>query len=435
MQSIVIRGGRLIDPANQRDGQHDLFIDDGRILAIDRAPEGFRPDLTIDATGNVVCPGLIDLCARLREPGLEHKADIASETYAAACSGITTLVCPPDTDPVIDEPAVVELIRRRAEAAAYTRVFTLGALTQSLAGEHLAEMAALKEAGCIGVSNALQPISNTLVLRRSLEYAASHDLTVFLSPIDAWLSDGLAHAGHVATRLGLRGIPVAAETAALARDLALIEEIGVRAHIGRLSSRRAVAMLKRAHSDGLAVTADVAAHQLHLCELDLGRFDSHCHVIPPLRSQSDLRGLCEGIADDSLSAICSDHQPHEADAKLNPFGDTESGISTLETLLPLGLKLVEDRYLTLSDLIKKLTWQPAGILGLEYGRLNVGAVADICIFDLQQRWVLDDSTLISRGRNSPFIGSELVGRVSYTLLQGRLIYQNPALASAYPTSA
>jgi dihydroorotase len=429
-QSVAIVGGHLIDPANQRDGIHDLYIEGGRILAIDRPPHSFVAELTIAAHNQIVCPGFIDLCARMREPGLEHKADIASETYAAACSGITTLVCPPDTDPVIDETAVVELIRRRSEAAGYARIFTLAALTQGLAGEQLAEMAALKEAGCIGVSNALQPITNTLVLRRSLEYAASHDLTVFLTPVDPWLHNGYAHAGQVATRLGLSGIPVAAETTALARDLALIEEIGIRAHVGRLSSRRAVAILKRARADGLSITADVAAHQLHLCEFDLGRFDSNCHVIPPLRSQDDRQGLLDGVAEGVIDVICSDHQPHEEDAKLNPFGDTEPGISGLETLLPLGLKLVREQTLKLSLLIEKLTWQPARILGIEHGQLAPGSIADICIFDPEHRWFLEKSSMISRGHNSPFVGRELQGRVSHTLLEGRLVYQAAAITSA-----
>lgn len=423
LQSIAILGGHVVDPAHQRDGIHDLFIDEGKIIAIDHAPEDFVASITIDARHKVVCPGLIDICARLREPGLEYKADIASESRAAARGGITTLVCPPDTDPVIDETAVVELIRRRSEAAGHTRILTLGALTQGLDGEHLAEMAALKEAGCVGMSNALQPIYNTLVLKRSLEYAASHDLTVFLAPINGWLNQGYVHYGEVATRLGLSGIPVTAETTALGRDLALIYEIGARAHIGRLSSSRAVTMLKQAQAEGLSVTADVAAHQLHLSEQDIGRFNSQCHVIPPLRSLADQQGLRDGLADDTINVICSDHQPHEADAKLNTFGDTLPGISGLETLLPLGLRLVQEGCLSLSELIAKLTIQPARILNIDSGQLGLGAVADICIFDPQQRWLLKKGELLSRGHNTPFLDTEMLGQVSHTLLAGQIVYQ------------
>lgn len=421
---IAIRGGRLIDPAHRVDAIQDLFIVDQRIAGIGHPPDGFHPDRVLDARGYIICPGLIDLCARLREPGAEHKATIASETYAAARAGITTLVCPPDTDPVIDETAVVELIRRRAEAAGYARVLTLGALTRGLQGEHLGEMAALKQAGCVGMSNSTNPIVNTLVLRRALEYAATYDLTVFLTPADPWLSaQGSVHDGEVATWLGLPGIPVAAETTVVARDLALIEEIGVRAHFCRLSSTRAVEMVNQARVKGLPVTADVSMHHLHLSERDIGRFDSLCHVLPPLRSLRDKQGLRQGVAAGAIAAICSDHQPHEPDAKQAPFSDTAPGISGLDTLLALGLRLVEEDLLPLSTLIERLTANPARILGLDMGHLGIGAIADICIFDPDQAWSLETSNMISRGHNSPFLGWTLQGRVCYTLLAGQVIYQ------------
>lgn len=423
---IAIRGGRLIDPAHGLDAVHDLFIADGSIVGVARAPDGFKTDQEIDARNRIVCPGLIDLCARLREPGQEHKATIASETRAAARAGITTLVCPPDTNPVIDETAVIELIRRRAKAAGLARVLTLGALTRGLQGEQLAEMAALKDAGCVGVSNALRPIVNTLVLRRSLEYAATHDLTVFLTPMDFWLSaDGCAHDGIVATRLGLTGIPVAAETTIVARDLALIEDIGVRVHFCRLSSARAVELVARAQAQGLPVTADVSAHHLHLTETALDRFDSLCHVQPPLRSTQDRDGLRAGLASGVLSALCSDHQPHEPDAKQVPFSDTEPGISGLDTLLVLGLRLVEDGVLPLSTVIERLTLGPARLLGLKkIGHLGIGATADVCIFDPYHVWSLEVRTMGSRGHNSPFLGWQFRGRVSHTLLAGRLVYES-----------
>lgn len=420
---ILIQGGRVIDPAHQTDTVADLFVADGRIAALGQPPADFTADRVIDARNRIVCPGLIDLCARPREPGQEHKATIASETRAAAAAGITTLVCPPDTDPVIDEPAVVELIRRRAEAAGYARVLALGALTHRLRGERLAEMAALKEAGCVGVGDGGRPIANTRVLRRALEYAATFDLTVFLTPFDPELGHGLVHEGQVATRLGLPGIPAAAETGTLARDLELVRDLGVRVHFGRLSSARAVELVTRARAEGLPVTADVAVHHPHLTEIDLAGFDSRCHVRPPLRGLRDKDALRIGLASGALGALCSDHQPHEPDAKQAPLGDTEPGISGLDTLLALGLRLTRDGVMPLPVLLERLTWGPARILGLEGGHFGTGAPADVCIFDPEAVWVLEPGTLRSRGQNSPFVGWELQGRVTHTLLAGRAVYE------------
>ncbi|HRD65884.1 MAG TPA: dihydroorotase [Candidatus Competibacter sp.] len=420
---IVIRGGRLIDPARQIDAILDLFVAEGCIAGVGRPPDGFAVERIIDARDRIVCPGLIDLCARLREPGQEHKATIASETRAAAAAGITTLVCPPDTDPVIDEPSVVELIRRRAEAAGQARVLTLGALTHRLRGERLAEMAALKDVGCIGVGDGGRPVPNTLVLRRALEYAATFDLTVFLTPIDPWLGHGVAHEGQVGTQMGLPGIPASAETGIIARDLELVRDIGVRVHVGRLSCARSVELVARAQADGLPVTADVAVHQLHLTEIDLAGFDSRCHVRPPLRGLRDRDALRAGLANGVLGAICSDHQPHEPDAKQAPFGDTEPGISGLDTLLALSLRLARDETLTLPMVLERLTSGPARILGLDGGHLGVGAPADVCVFDPAADWRMAAGTLRSRGQNTPFLGWELRGLVTHTLLRGQIVYE------------
>ena len=420
---ILICGGRIVDPANKVDSVQDLFIADGKVIASGQAPQGFSADLEINARHRIVCPGLIDISARLREPGQEQKATIATETLAAASAGITTLCCPPDTNPVIDTPAVTEFIRLRAEAAGHSRIVTLGALTQSLQGEQLSEMAALQRAGCVGVSNALQPLLNPLVLRRALEYAATFDLTVFLYPNDQWLANkGCAHEGRVATRLGLRGIPEAAETAAVARDLALIEQTGVRAHFCRLSSGRAARMVARAQYDGAPITADVAIPYLYLSEIDISDFDSQCHLLPPLRTVEDRQQLRNAMQQGTLSAICSDHQPHEPDAKLGPFPATEPGISGLDTLLPLGLRLVDEHAIELADLIDRLTAGPAKILGLPFGTLSVGTIADICIFDPSVSWQIDSTTIQSNGLNTPFMGWEMRGRVTHTLLAGKLVY-------------
>jgi len=420
---IRISGSRVIDPAGGIDAKHDVFIAAGRIAAIGNSPDGFSPDLEIDASGCITCPGLVDLCARVREPGQENKATIASESRAAASGGITTLCCPPDTIPVIDTPAVTELIRLRAETTGLTRIVTLGALTRGLAGEQLSEMAALRKAGCVGVSNALQPLSNPLILRRAMEYAATFDLTVFLHADDHWLSNGgCAHEGRVATRMGLPGIPEAAETAAVAHDLALVQQTGVRAHFCRLTSERAARMVARAQYDGLPVSADVAVPYLYLSETDISDFNSQCHLIPPLRTVEDRQGLREALRRGTLSAICSDHQPHEPDAKLGPFPATEPGISGLDTLLPLALQLAHEHVLPLPDLLHRLTRAPAEILGLPGGTLAIGATADICIFDPERTWMLDPATMRSSGQNTPFMGWEMKGRVIHTLLAGRLVH-------------
>jgi dihydroorotase len=423
-QQISIRNGRLIDPANGIDGQYDVHIEHGKVKAIGVAPAGFRAQLTIPADGHVVCPGLIDLAARLGEPGAEHKATIASETAAAAASGITTLCCPPDTNPIIDTPAVAQLIRQRAEQAGKARVLPLGALTRALAGEHLSEMAALRTAGCVAVSNGERALKSTLIERRAMEYATTFDLTCMLQPIDhALMNQGCAHEGAVSTRLGLPGIPEAAETVAVARDLALAAQTHARLHFRGMSTAAGARMLAQARLDNAKLSADVSIHQLHLSEHDLSEFDSHCHVLPPLRTLADRDALRAAVAAGTIEAICSDHQPHEADAKTNPFPATEPGISGLDTLLPLTLRLVHEGVFELDKALERLTWGPARILGLPLGRLDPGSSADICIFDPQQRWTPAHTGLASQGQNSPFLQWELQGRVNWTLLAGRLVFQ------------
>ena len=425
--AFTIRGGRVIDPANNLDRVADVFVQRGKIVGIGEAPADFSADHVIDAQGRVVCPGLVDLCARLREPGDEHKATIESETRAAAAGGITTLCCPPDTNPVLDTPAVVELIRHRAEQAGYARVVTLGALTQGLRGEHLTEAAALKQAGCCGLSNSLLPLANTLVQRRAFEYAATFGITVFLHAEDYWLANsGCAHEGAVATRMGLPAIPAAAETAAVARDLAIIEQTGVRAHFCRLTTARAVQMVARAQYDGLPVSADVAAPYLYLSDVDVLGFNAQCHVRPPLRTQQDRDALRAGLARGTLSALCSDHQPHEADAKRAPFISTAPGISGLDTLLALGLRLLDEQLLSLPEVIERLTLGPARILGLEQqgvGTLSIGKPADLIVLDLNRPWRVAPDTLQSAGQNTPFVGWELKGQVTHSLFGGKLVFQ------------
>jgi dihydroorotase len=424
LDRISIRGGRLIDPANGIDAFLDLHIAGGEVVAIGETPAGFAPDRVLQADGQVVCPGLVDLCARVREPGHEHKATIASETFAAAASGITTLCCPPDTSPMVDTPAVAQLIYQTAQRAGWARVLPAGALTQQLEGRQITEMAALKRAGCPVMSQADRPIMNTQVQRRAMEYAASFDLTIFLHPEDTWLREGgCVHEGQVGTRLGLPGIPQAAETVAVARDLALAQQTGAHIHFRGLSTGRAAHMLAGAQARGVAASADVSAHQLVLTEADVDGFDADCRVIPPLRTLADRDALRQALAAGTIAAVCSDHQPHEPDAKLAPFPAAAPGISGIETLLPLVLGLVADGVLDLGTAIARLTWGPATILGLPLGRLDVGRSADVCIFDPQAEWTLTEATMVSRGHNSPFLGRPLRGRVTWTLLQGRVVFR------------
>ncbi|MCX4186566.1 dihydroorotase [Methylophaga sp. OBS4] len=421
---IRIKNGRVIDPASQLDTRHDVFISDGKIVAITDYFDDFTADRIIDASGLIISPGLVDLSVRLREPGQEHTATINSETAAAAAGGVTTLCVPPDTDPVIDNPAVVELIEDRAKKAARTMVLTVGAMTQNLESELLAEMARLKAAGCIGISNGLSAIKNSVIQQRAMAYAATLDMTVFINAVDPWLqSQGCVHEGSVSTRLGLGGIPESAETVAVSRDLILIEQTGVRAHFHNLSCGKAVKMIRDAQSRGLPVTADVSAHHLHLSEHDLGNYDSLSHVLPPLRSIRDREQLQQGLRDGVIAAISSHHQPLDKDAKLGPFAETQPGISGLETLLPLTMKLVEEDEINLCQALAALTCNPADILGIESGQLKVGAVADLCIIDPDSEYECRPLNFISAGKNSPFAGWLFNHQVSHTLFHGRLVYE------------
>ncbi|MCL4123521.1 UNVERIFIED_CONTAM: hypothetical protein GTU68_054353 [Idotea baltica] len=421
---LSIINGHVIDPNNQIDAKLNVYIDQGRIIALGQAPKDFAPDQTLDAEQLIVCPGLIDLSARLSEPGQHHTASIASETKAALKGGITSLCIPPDHDPIIDSPAAIDLIESQASKAAGAHVYSIGALTQGLRGELLSEMLALKQAGCLGVSNGVNAIQNTLVLRRAMEYAATLDLTVFITAADPWLqSQGCIHEGIVSSRLGLGGIPEAAETIAIARDISLVEQTGVKAHFHSISSGKTIKMLQDAQSRGLAITADVSPHHLHLSEHDIGNYDSLSHVIPPIRSTRDRDQLQQALRDGVITAISSHHQPLDNDAKLGPFAETKPGISGLENLLSLTLKLVEDDVLSLHDAIANLTQKPAQILGINAGSLSIGAQADICIIDPQAERECQPESFISAGKNSPFSGWHFNYDVAYTILKGHIAYQ------------
>ncbi len=421
---IQIKNGRLIDPKNNIDALRDVYIAAGKIVAIGNAPNGFAAQQVIDASGMIVAPGLIDLAARLREPGYEYMATLESEMEAAVAGGVTSLACPPDTEPPLDEPGLVEMLKHRARTLNQAHVYPVGALTSKLKGAELTEMAELLDAGCVAFSQADAPLTDTRVLMRALQYAATFGFSVWLRPQDYFLAkDGVAHDGEVATRCGLPAIPVCAETIALSVMLSLARETGVRLHVCRLSSAEAVEMIREAKLQGLPVTCDVSAQHVHLSETDIGFFDPNCHLVPPLRSLRDRAALRAGLADGTIDAICSDHTPVDDDAKQLPFAEAEAGATGLELLLPLVLKWVQQDKLALSDALARVTAQPAQILGLDAGHLSVGAAADVCVFNPDTYWKVEPKALKSQGKNTPFTGFEVQGKVYCTLVDGKLVYQ------------
>jgi dihydroorotase len=428
MADLSISGARILDPVRALDAQEDLHVSDGRIVAVGPAPAGFRPARRIDGKGLVVAPGLVDLAARLREPGFEYRASLESEMKAAVAGGVTSLVCPPDTDPTLDEPGLIEMLKHRARGLSLANLYPLGALTVGLAGKDLTEMAELSEAGCIGFSQAASPVVDTQVLLRAMLYANTYGFTVWLQPQDPFLGrGGVAHNGAVATRLGLPGIPVLTETVALHTIFELMRSTGCRVHLCRLSSGAGVELVRQAKASGLPLTADVAIHHLHLIDVDIGYFDTRCRVDPPFRAQRDREAIRAGVRDGTIDAICSDHTPVAEDAKLLPFGEAEPGTTGLELLLPLALKWAREEGLDLARALALVTRAPAGIAGLPEagGTLAVGAVADLCLFDPLEPWVVDDQSLLSQGKDTPYHGRELQGRALMTIVGGRIVYERP----------
>jgi dihydroorotase len=420
---IAITGGRVLDPASGLDQTADVFVAEGKIAAIGAAPAGFTADRTLDARGLVVAPGVVDLCARLREPGGEFKNALASEMHAAVAGGVTSLVCSPDTDPVLDEPGLVEMLRFRAKNLRGPRVFPAGALTVGLAGERLTEMAELREHGCVAFSQADAPLNDTQVMLRAMQYAATLGFTIVLRPEDAYLAQGgIAHEGQVAARLGLTPLPVAAESVGLMRIIELVRVTRARVHVARLSSARALELMREAKAEGLPLTCDCAVHHLHMTELDIGFFDAQCRVVPPFRDMRDRAALRSALMDGTLDAVCSDHAPVDEDQKALPFGEAEPGVSAVELLVPLTLKWAREENIGLIDALARITAGPAQVLGLNYGRLAAGGPADLMLLAPDEFWRVSPEALLSQGKNTPFIGYELQGRVRATLVAGLIVH-------------
>jgi dihydroorotase len=432
-----IKNGRVVDPASGRDELADVAIASGRIVTIGSVPVDFRADRIIDAAGLVVMPGLVDLAARLREPGHEHEGMLESELNAAAAGGVTSLVCLPDTDPVLDEPGLVEMLKFRARNLSLCRLFPLGALTRGLAGEAITEMAELTEAGCVGFSQAEVSIRDTLVLQRALQYAATFGYTVWLRPNDPWLGKGVAASGAVATRLGLSGVPVTAETLALHTIFELMRVTGAKVHLCRLSSAAGVGLVRQARAEGLPVTADVSINSLHLTDVDIGFFNADMRLSPPLRQGADRDALRAALVDGTIDALVSDHTPVDDDAKHLPFGEAEPGATGLELLLSLALKWGRDSELDLPVTLARVTSEPVKVLGdalgslaSSAGRLVEGGVADICLFDLDAEWSVLPEQLVSQGKHTPFAmastGMALPGRVRMTMVAGNMAFEAKA---------
>jgi len=427
---ILIKGGRVVDPASGFDQVCDVAVAAGRIVSIGDAGSDFQPNKTINATNCVVAPGLVDLCVRLREPGHEHARMLQTEMAATVAGGITSLVCPPDTDPVLDEPGLVEMLRYRSEKLHQCRVFPLGALTRGLRGEVLTEMVTLTQAGCVGFSQADVPLPNLQILLRSLQYASTFGYTVWLRPQDRDLGTGVVASGPLATRMGLTGIPVVAETIAIFTIVELMRSTGARVHLCRLSSAAGLDLVRKAKAEGLPLSCDVSIHSLHLVDSDIGYFDSRSHLQPPLRQQRDRDAIRLALADGTIDALVSDHSPVDEDQKTLPFAESEPGATGVELLLGMSLKWAGECGVELHRALAVLTSEPARIMAGNDstvrsggGRLVAGGVADLCVYDPHPEWMINAANLRSQAKHTPFSGYAMRSRVCCTIVGGYLAFE------------
>lgn len=426
--SVLIRGGRVVDPANGLDETADILVVDGLIQAIGRAPGRLDSPVrcpVVAAEGLVVAPGLVDMHVHLREPGQEYKETIATGTRAAAAGGVTSVAAMPNTQPVTDDPSIVGFILDKARLEGVVNVFPVGAVTRGLQGQTLTEMGLMLRAGCVAFSDDGRPVTHSGVMRRALEYARTFGALIIQHAEDPGLSErGCMHEGQVASRLGLGGIPAASESIMVDRDIRLVELTGGRYHVAHLSTAGALQAVARARKQGLPVTCEVTPHHLSLTDDAVLGYDTDAKMSPPLRSASDRAALLEGLAQGVISVIATDHAPHDEDSKRVTFCCAANGVVGLETLLPIAVGLVHDRVFTLSQCIAAMTCHPAGLLGINRGTLSVGRPADVVLFDPEEGWTVDAAQFRGRGRNSCFHGRSVKGRVKQTWVAGRLVYQD-----------
>lgn len=427
---ILIQNGRVMDPARGLDQICDVAVAAGRVVSIGQAPAGFESDRVVDASGLWVLPGLVDLAVRLREPGHEHEGMLQSEMAASVAGGVTSLVCLPDTEPVLDEQGLVEMLKLRAENLHQSRLFPMGALTKGLQGEVLTEMAELTESGCVAFGQADVPLPSITTLSRAMSYANTFGYAVWLRPQDKDLGKGVAASGALATRMGLSGVPVAAETIALHTIFELIRGSQTRVHLCRISSAAGVELVRKAKAEGLNITADVSINSLHLTENDIGYFDSSARLIPPLRQQRDRDALSGALADGTIDALVSDHCPVDDDAKVLPFAEAEAGATGVELLLSLAVKWSQDGAIPLARALEVVTAAPARVLGgalgtlqASLGQLVEGGVADLCVVNPKAAWTVAAPELVSQGKCTPFNGYEMPARVQLTLVNGHVAFE------------
>jgi dihydroorotase len=419
-EKILIKNGRVIDPANKIDAVLDILIENGKIIEIGK--ELHTPNSAIriiDASNKIVVPGLIDMHVHLREPGYEYKETIKTGTEAALAGGFTSIACMPNTKPINDNQSVTDFILDKARKEGAVHVYPIGAITKGLKGEELSEIGELKSAGVVAITDDGKPVMNSELMRRGMEYASMFDMPVISHCEDLQLSEGgVMNEGFISTELGLKGIPNASESVMAARDIALSKLTGARLHIAHVSTREAVDLIREAKNRGVKVTCETAPHYFILTEKLVNGYNTNAKMNPPLRSEDDLKAIREGLRDGTIDVIATDHAPHEASEKDVEFDKAPFGIVGLETALPLTLKLVEDGVLSLTDAISKITINPANILGLNKGTLAVGSDADITIINPEEIWQIDVKKFKSKGKNSPFSGWNVKGTANTVIING-----------------
>ncbi|GAB0058458.1 Dihydroorotase [Candidatus Magnetaquicoccaceae bacterium FCR-1] len=421
---VVIRGGRLIDPANGVDASGDLLVADGVIRALGRVdiPAGAT---ILHADGLVVAPGLVDMHVHLREPGFEYKETIAGGTLAAAAGGVTTVACMPNTRPVNDDPSITAFIRQKAASEGTVNVFPIGAVTKGLEGRELTEMGLMLKAGCVAFSDDGRPVADAGLMRRALDYSRAFGALIIQHAEDPSLSaGGCMHEGVISSRLGLPGLPAAAESVMVDRDVRLVELTGGRYHVAHISVAGAVEAVARARSRGLPVSCEVAPHHFALTDEAVLGYDTDAKMSPPLRSTEDRNAVLEGLARGIITVIATDHAPHDQDSKRVEFCHASNGVVGLETMLPVSLELVRDGVMTLVDCLRAMTVTPARLLGLDRGTLSIGAPADVVLFDPDESWVVDAARLHGTSRNTCFHGRRVRGRVKWTMVSGKVVHDD-----------